>query len=50
MAYHRLDEPGRAREAFDRADRRTRGHAGDDEVGRLRSEAAELLGLAEGAP
>jgi tetratricopeptide (TPR) repeat protein len=45
MARHRLDEAGLAREAFDRADRRIRGLSGDDEVRRLRDEAAGVLGL-----
>jgi tetratricopeptide (TPR) repeat protein len=47
MAYHQLGNPGRAKEAFDRADRRIRG-VRDDEVLRLRAEAAGLLGLPTG--
>jgi serine/threonine protein kinase len=47
MAQHQLDEPDRARECFDRADRRLQGRPRDDEIRRIRAEAAGLLGLAD---
>src|SRR5262249_15747682 len=42
MAYHRLEEADRARECFDRADRRLQGIR-DEEILRLRAEAARFL-------
>jgi serine/threonine protein kinase/tetratricopeptide (TPR) repeat protein len=46
MAHHQLDDPDRARDCFDRTDRRLQGVPRDDEVLRLRAEAAGFLGLA----
>ena len=46
MAHHQLDDTDRARACFDRADRRLQDASRDEEVVRLRAEAAELLGLA----
>jgi tetratricopeptide (TPR) repeat protein len=47
MAHHQLDEIDRARDCFDRADRRLEGLPRDDEIRRIRAEAAERLGLAD---
>ncbi len=46
MAHHQLDDRDRARDCFDRTDRRLQGIPRDEEVLRIRAEAAELLGLA----
>jgi tetratricopeptide (TPR) repeat protein len=48
MAHHHLGDSERAKEEFDRADRRIQGLPRDDAVLRLRAEAAELLGLPKG--
>ncbi len=47
MAHHQLDELDRARDCFDRTDRRLQGLPRDDEIERIRAEAAGLLGLAD---
>ncbi len=47
MAHHQLADPDRARECFDRADRRLQGLPQDDEIRRISAEAAGLLGLAD---
>lgn len=44
MAYRQLDDDDRARDTFDRTDRRLQGLSLDDEIRRLRTEAAECLG------
>ena len=44
MARRRLDDVDRARDDFDRADRRLQGLSRDDEVRRLRDEAAGVVG------
>ncbi len=46
MAHHQLDDHDRAKDCFDRADRRLQGIPPDEEVRRIRAEAAGLLGLA----
>ena len=47
MARHRIGESGPARDAFDRADRVL---PPDDEIARLRAEAAGVLGIEAGVP
>ncbi len=47
MAHHQLDDHDRAKDCFDRADRRLQGIPPDEEVRRIRAEAAGRLGLAD---
>jgi serine/threonine protein kinase len=45
MAYHRLDDPDRARSHFEQTDRWLKSMPWDEAAGRLRAETAELLGI-----
>ncbi len=50
MAYQQLDDTDRARDTFDRTDRRLQGLPLDDAILRLRAEAAERIGRTGSEP